>query len=256
MTLSLWRLGASILFVLASALAVWEFAPASLVGLLIERASANRLTLVGASGRLRDGRGTLTARSDGARVSIAWTVDAKDLAAARLAGTLRVGAARATRFAATFDSLEFGRIDIALPAALVAEAIGAYGGYKIGGTAALRSEHVLLQRDSAYTRLTLEWTNAASGLVDVAPLGSYVANIEVFAGIGTISVHTKEGPLLLDGTGRWSQARTALALNARASGERAELLKAWLRAMTPEQPDGVFRFVWPARAAHQRGPNS
>ena len=246
MKVSLWRLGASILFALASAIAVWQFAPASLVGIWIERASENRLTLAGASGRLRDGRGALTSRSDGARVLVAWTIEPKELAAARLAGTLSVGAAQATRFAATFDSLELGRMDIALPAALVAEAMGAYGGYKIGGTATLRAEHVLLERDSAYARLTLEWINASSGLVDVAPLGSYVADIEVFAGIGTVSVRTKEGPLLLDGTGRWSRVRTALALNARASGERADLLKAWLRTMTPEQAGGVFHFVWPA----------
>jgi hypothetical protein len=256
MTLSLWRLGASILFVLASALAVWEFAPASLVGLLIERSSANRITLAGASGRLWDGHGTLTARSNGARVAIAWTLAPKKLIAAQLAGTLRVGASQLTRFAATRDSLELDRIDIALPAALVAEAIGAYGGYKIGGTIALHAARAFLHRDSASARVSLEWTNAASGLVDVMPLGSYVADIEWLAGIGTISVHTKEGPLLLDGTGRWSRVRAALALNARASGERAELLKAWLRAMTPEQPDGVFRFVWPTRAVHQRGPNS
>ncbi len=250
MRFSLWRLGASILFALTSAVAVWELAPASLVGIWIERASENRLTLVGASGRLRDGRGTLTSGNDGARVLVAWTIEPKALAAARLAGTLSVGAAPATRFAATFDSLELGRMDIALPAALLVEAMGAYGGYKIGGTAALRAEHVLLQRDSAYAHLTLEWINAASGLVDVAPLGSYVADIEVFAGVGTISVRTTEGPLLLDGAGRWSHAGSALALNARASGERADLLKAWLRAMTPEQPGGIFRFVWPARATH------
>ncbi len=245
MTRSLWRLAAAILFALASVFALGAFAPASLLGSWIEHASANRLTLAGASGRLWDGRGTLTARSDGARVLIAWTLAPRNLVAARLAGTLTVGAAQSTRFTATHDSLDLGRIDIALPAAIVAEAIGAYGGYKIGGTAALRAERAFLHRDSASARLTLEWTHAASGLVDVTPLGSYVADIEWFAGAGAISVRTKEGPLLLDGAGRWSRAGSALWLNARASAERADTLKAWLRTLTPEQPGGTFRFVWP-----------
>lgn len=240
-----WRLAAVALFIMASAFSLAALAPAGLVGSLIEYASANRLTLAGASGRVWEGRGTLTARSTGARVLLGWTLQPKELVFARLSGTVSVGAAQPTRFIAARSSLEVDRIDVALPAAIVAEALGAYSGYTIGGTVQIRSQRVYLHHENASARIALEWAHAATGVIAVAPLGHYRADLEWIAGTASINVRTHEGPLHLDGNGRWSGNSAALALNARASGEQAETLKAWLRTMTPEQPGGIFRFVWP-----------
>jgi hypothetical protein len=117
------------LFIVASTVSLTALAPASLVGALIEYASADRLTLAGASGRVWDGRGTLTARSNGARVLLRWTLQPTELVGARLSGNITLGPAAPVRFVATLTSLEFDRIDIIVPAAIVAEALGAYSGY-------------------------------------------------------------------------------------------------------------------------------
>ena len=240
-----WRSAGAALFLTASAFSLAAMAPAALVGTLIEYASANRLTLAGASGRVWEGIGTLTARSNGARVLLGWTLQPKELVIARLRGTVTVGGAQPMQFTATRASLEIDRIDVALPAAIVAEALGPYSGYKIGGTAQIRSQRVYFHHDNASARIALEWTHAATGVIAVVPLGHYRADLEWIAGTASINVRTHEGPLQLDGGGRWSGNGAALALNARASGEQAETLRAWLRTMTPERPGGMFSFVWP-----------
>jgi hypothetical protein len=249
-----WHCAAVALFVSALAIGVGVFAPASLIAVPIEHASENRLTLTAVSGSLWNGRGTLTARGNGARTSLSWTLNPWELFAGQVAGTLTVGSAAPSRFVVTRSALSVDAIDVFLPAALAAEAFGAYAGYKIGGRVQLRSQRAYFHRDSASARVTLDWRDATTGIVPVSPLGSYRVELEWVAGTGSVSVHTQEGPLFLDGGGRWSSTGAALSLTARPSTEQAEFLKPWLRTMTPEQPGGIFRFVWPQPRSRSPSP--
>jgi len=252
-----WFWAGTAFFVVALASALAAFAPASLVGRALERASDGRLILAGTHGRIWAGRGTLLAPKDSARVLLAWTLTPAALLTARVAGELRIGAAEPTPFEATWERITLGRIDAALPAALVAAALGPFEGYKIGGVVRVRAERAAIDRDGGAGRIYLEWNDAASGLIDVTPLGSYQAELEATAQGGTLAVRTRGGPLLLDGTGRWSAGGAALQLTARASGERQQTLQAWLSTMAPQQADGSYRFVWPQPSpAQRRGPRS
>jgi len=241
--------------VLASALAA--FAPASLVGRALEQASDGRLILAGTNGSIWAGRGTLLTPKDSARVLLAWTLTPTALLGARVAGELRIGAAEPTPFVATRERIALGRIDTALPAALIAAALGPFEGYKIGGVVRVRAERAAIDRAGGAGRVYFEWNEAASGLIDVTPLGSYQAELEATAQGGNLTVRTSGGPLLLDGAGRWSAGGAALQLTARASGERQQTLEAWLSTMAPKQADGSYRFAWPQPSpAQRRGPRS
>ena len=242
---SSWTAAGGALFTAVLLYSLISFAPASLIAPMVEHVSDDRLTVAGTTGRIWAGRGVLTARANGARVPVGWTLNPGELYALRLRGEIAVASSAPSRFVATRDTLELEAMDIALPAALVAEALGPFSAYGIGGIVRLSSKRAVFDRDSAAARVTLDWTDAASAVIAVAPLGSYVADVEWISDAGSIRVRSTAGPLLLEGTGRWSPDGAALTLDARASGARSETLKAWLKTMTPELPDGRFRFVWP-----------
>jgi len=244
------------LFLVTLAGAIAALAPASLLGRAIEHATDGRLVLAGSSGRIWAGRGTLLASRGSARVLLAWTVSPWDVLGARLGGELRIGGAEPTSFMVTRRSVALGRIDAALPAALVAAALGPYDGYGIAGALRVRAERAVIDPDGGSGRVYLEWNDAATSLIDVVPLGSYQVELEATRQGGTISARTRDGPLAIAGAGRWSAGGAALQLSVRARGEREQQLQAWLRTMTPQQADGSFRFVWPHAAPVQRGPRS
>ena len=245
-TSKLWLVAGGALFTAVLLYSLMHFAPASLIITIVEHASDDRLTVAGATGRIWAGRGVLTSRVSGARVLIGWTLSPQELYALRLRGEIGVGSSAPSRFVATRGAVELDAIDIVLPAGLLAEALGPLGGYGVGGTVHLTSKRSVFHRDSAAARLTLGWRDATSTVIAVAPLGSYLADVEWISGAGSIRVRSTAGPLLLEGVGGWSHTGAALTLDARVSGDKSEALKGWLKTMTPELPDGRFRFVWPA----------
>jgi general secretion pathway protein N len=248
-------LAATVLFAFAFVVAAIVGAPAGLIASAVERSTGGRLTMVGSRGSLWHGQGTLIARTDLSALPVRWSIDGVSIVDAKLTASVQVGASAAIPVAATPSSVALGKLDVTLPAAIIAEAVGAYGGYKIGGSVRVQGRSIRFDRAGGAGRVELEWHQAATGLIAVAPLGSYVADLRWNAAAGDVSVRTTEGFLRLDGSGRWTAGGAALALTARPSGERTETLKAWLKTMAPESPDGGFRFVWP-QPAHQRGASS
>ena len=243
-----WQLASVAFFALATLVSIAVLAPASVVAAIVHALSEGRLTLAGTSGRLWNGRGVLIAAASGSRVLVSWSVTPRHLHASRLVGEITFGAARPWRFIAAPDALRLDAADVTLPAALIAEALGPYGGYRIGGMLRLRSEQAILRRQSASARMTIDWTDATTGLIDVAPLGSYVCEIDWIASHGEIRVRSTQGPLFVDGAGRWSGSAATLSLDARTSGKGSDTIDAWLRTMAPELPGRRFRFSWPAPA--------
>lgn len=249
-------LGAALLFTTAFVLAAVYLAPASLVVVPIERATEGRLTVVAASGRIWSGHGTLTARSDAAKVPLAWALTAVHPLRGSAEAVLTVGASEPVNVTISLARLHIGRLDVALPASIIAVASGATASFRVGGTTRARSAGIALERNGGSGRIALEWRDASTGFMAVAPLGSYGADLDWSGQQGSVTVHTLDGPLAIDGSGRWTSGGAALSVTARPGGERAETLKSWLRTMTPELPDGSFRFAWPQPGTPQRGARS
>lgn len=236
-------------FLLCLAIAAIAGAPASLVDAAVAHYTSGRMRVFACEGTLWNGSGVLTTSSGRARTRVEWQIAPDAMLQAALAGTLTLGTSAPLRFQASASRVDLGPLEITLPAALVAAALGPYEAYDIGGTARVRSQGLVLTQTSGSGRAELDWLQAHTGVVDVVPLGSYRARMEVNANAGRIDLHTVEGPLSLSGAGQWTAGGTAVSLTARSDGPAAERIGSWLRTMAPAQPDGSFRFVWPPQRA-------
>jgi len=94
----------------------------------------------------------------------------------------------------------------------------------------------------------LEWRNAAVGLSEVKPLGSYRADIRAEGTTGNVALTTLQGPLRVTGQGTLTPPdRLAFTGEARAEGEQARALEPLLNLMGPARPDGARAIAWQVR---------
>lgn len=232
-------------FLVCFAIAVIVRAPASLIDAVVAHQTKGRVRVAGCEGTLWRGNGVLMTSIGQARTRIEWRIDAGRLLHATLAGTVMLGTSAPVRIQTTTSRVDIGVLDAAFPAALVAAALGPYEAYEIGGDVRVRSQGLVLTQAAGSGRADIEWLQARTGVIDVAPLGSYRMRVDANAAGGRVDLQTLEGPLTLSGTGQWTAGGLALSLTARGSAPHSERIDAWLRTMAPAQPDGSFRFVWP-----------
>lgn len=241
----MWRLAGTLAFALSVLVALAVLAPASLVSSAIERASDGRLTLAAARGTLWSGSGTLVARVSGARAGIAWAVSPAALLRGRLAGTATIGAESPFRFAAGWRDLRLEGVAIMLPAALVAEALGPFGRYRIGGSLRARTAELVVRPHGLHGQLQLAWQDATTGLIPIAPLGSYLVDVTASTHGAALSLRTLAGPLRLDGASERAGSHSVIALRAQAEGAQAETLNDWLSALAAQRTTDGFLFHVP-----------
>jgi len=85
----------------------------------------------------------------------------------------------------------------------------------------------------------IEWRNAALGLSEVRPLGSYRAAWRADNGPGTVEVTTLQGPLRVTGRGTTTPAlRFSFTGEARSEPQAATALEPLLNLMGPRRSDG------------------
>lgn len=231
----------TVCFLLAASLT----APACLMDAAIAHATDGRLRIDGCEGTLWRGAGLLATSDGRGRTPIGWHVAPEALLRGEIAGSLTLASSQAATIRATPHRLDIGPLDATLPAAIIAAGLGRHETYDIGGTVRISTPGAALTRAAHVGRIDVEWLNARSRVIDVAPLGSYRARAESNANGGRIDLQTMEGPLELKGAGQWTPGGIALSLHARGVGPDAERITAWLRTMAPMQPDGSFRFAWP-----------
>lgn len=235
-----------VFFLLCFAAAAIVQAPAALLDAVVAYHTQQRLRLVDCAGTIWRGRALLTTASGHARAGIEWRIAARSLLRATLSSTVRIDAGAPVPIQASRRRLEIGALDAALPAALVAEALGAHSSYGIGGNVRVRTAGLVIGTTSGSGTVEIEWRQAQTGIIDLSPLGSYRARVDLSAAGGRTELQTLEGPLMLSGSGVWTQGGFAGSLVARGSGPHADRISAWLATSAPAQPDGSFRFVWPA----------
>jgi len=91
-----------------------------------------------------------------------------------------------------------------------------------------------------YGDLRIEWREAATGLSDVRPLGTYRADWHSDGGTGRVTVTTLGGALRVDGTGTTTApARLAFSGEARAEADTATALEPLLDLIGPRKPNGA-----------------
>ena len=96
----------------------------------------------------------------------------------------------------------------------------------------------------AFGRLTVTMSDIASRISRVKPLGSYRVVYEAQGEIGTLSLATIKGPLLLDGRGDMRDQRFIFNGVARADPNFAENLRSLLDLLGRRSPDGTYALVF------------
>jgi general secretion pathway protein N len=219
-----------------------SFAPASLMGSVLERASGGTLMLAQTTGSLWQGSGVVVLRQKARYQTLGnyrWNLKL-------FSAAFQVQAGEAAPMTARYEPLA-GRINIdsmhvTLPVSIIEIAAPQLGPYQLQGSLVASSDHLTLDAGRMDGQITMDWLGAASALSTIRPLGDYRILLK---GNGTAldaQLLTLSGKLQLTGNGTFDNASgmrftgTAQAAPGTAAAELNELL----HHIGPEISPGVF----------------
>ena len=240
------------LFAVTLLIALLVLAPASLLGIAVEHASKGDLTLTESTGTLWHGRGVIVGMRSGARAPVEWRVNSANLFPPTINISVSLNSSNPVNLSIGSASVTLTNAEITVPAELIADVLPAARAYKLAGQVRLQSSRLQLEQDRATGTVLVNWRNATSAWIAVAPLGAYDIRCDFTGASGAATLSTVSGPLLASGHAQWSDTSSSARITARATGPQATPLKAWLTAIAVEQPDGAFQFTSPATGANAR----
>jgi general secretion pathway protein N len=218
------------------------FAPASLMGSILERSSGGMLTLAQTKGSLWQGSGVALLRQKSSYQmlgSYRWHLKIFSAAFQVQAGDAPPMTVRYVPFA---GRINVDKLHLTLPASIISIAAPQLGPYQLMGTFEASSDHLTLNAGGMDGQINVDWLNAASALSEIRPLGDYRIALQ---GNGTAldaQLSTLSGKLQLNAKGSYDMANgmrftgTAQAAPGTAAAELNELL----HHIGPEIRPGVF----------------
>ena len=228
-----------------------SFAPASLMGSVLERASAGKLTLAQTQGRLWKGSGVALLRLKTRYQTLgSYRWDLKVFSA-----TLQVQAGEAApmtvHFAPFSGRINIDNLRITLPVSIMEIAAPQLGPYQLQGSLETSCDHLTLDAAGMTGQVTMDWSRAASALSTISPLGDYRILLQGNGSALDAQLSTLSGKLLLSGKGGFDNATgmhftgTAQAAPGTAETELNEML----HHIGPEISPGVFTLALMPQAA-------
>lgn len=221
---------------------LFAFAPASLMGYALERASGGTLSLAQTTGSVWQGSGVALLRQNARYQTLGsyrWRLRLFSAALQVQAGESAPMTVRYTPFSGRID---IDNLQLTLPASALELAAPQLGPYQLQGALEASSDHLTMDGSGVGGQVSVDWLRAASGLSEIRPLGDYRILLQ---GNGTAldaKLSTLSGKLLLSGTGSFDKANgmringTAQAAPGAAAAELNELL----HHIGPEISPGVF----------------
>lgn len=218
------------------------FAPAALMGAVLERASGGMLTLAQTKGSLWQGSGVALLRQKSGYQTLGsyrWHLKVFNAAFQVQAGE---AAPMTVRYIPLAGRINVDKLHLTLPASIISVAAPQLGPYQLQGSFEARSDHLTLSAGGMDGQIDVDWLHAASALSPIRPLGDYRI---VLQGNGTVldaQLSTLSGKLQLDGKGSFDTTNgmrftgTAQAAPGTAAVELNELL----HHIGPEIRPGVF----------------
>ncbi len=234
----LWLAGA-LAGVLAMALVLLAFAPASLADVALRAVSNDRVALTEADGSIWSGSGRLV------------FVDVASLAAAEAAGSpvlpgvaipgrlswqLRrlpllfglidaraqlVGMSDAIRLSGHVGELRADAGRLALPRVDLGRLGSPWNTIRPAGSLELRWDGLVFRDNGFEGRAEIDLRGMASALTPVRPLGDYRIEVSGDGGRAALAIQTLQGPLRLSGKGTWD-ARAGVRFDAEAAADESE----------------------------------
>jgi general secretion pathway protein N len=230
---------AALLAVLATL--IW-FAPAVMVDVALERATAGRLRLANASGTFWDGKGRIVLADVLADVStsnefvgdrtvvqglvlpgeLTWSIRRLPILLGMIDASLRIdGMAAPLRLSGSFNELRLSAGSLNLASMELSKLGSPWNTIRPSALIGLRWNDLTIRSGLFNGKMTIELRDASSVLTPVQPLGSYQIEVSGNGQQAVLNLSTLKGPLNLTGTGSWSD-RGGLRFLAQASPDPAE----------------------------------
>ncbi len=221
---------------------LFAFAPASLMGYALERASGGTLSLAQTTGSLWQGSGVALLRQHTRYQTLGsyrWNLKLLSAAVQVQTGDF---APMTMRYIPFTGHLDINNLHFDLPASALEFAAPQLRPYQLQGTLDAHSDHLALSAAGMDGQITVDWTQAASGLSEIRPLGDYRILLQGSGSAVEAHLSTVSGKLLLSGTGRFDNA-SGMSVNGTAQaapGTAAVELNELLHHIGPEVSPGVF----------------
>jgi general secretion pathway protein N len=218
------------------------FAPASLMGYGLERASGGALSLVQTQGSIWRGSGVALLRQNSRYQTLGsyrWQLQILSASVQVQAGDATVMSARYVPFAQRVD---VDNLHISFPVSAIDIVAPQLAPYQLRGSLTASSDHLTLDAAGMHGQVTVDWLQAASALSDIRPLGDYRILLQSNGRSLDAQLSTLSGKLKLDGKGSFDNAAgmrfngTAQATPGTAQAEVTELL----HHIGPEVRPGIF----------------
>ncbi|MBU0622760.1 MAG: type II secretion system protein N [Gammaproteobacteria bacterium] len=221
------------------------FAPASLMGFALARASGGTLSLAQTTGSLWQGSGVALLKNKSHQQTLGsyrWKLHPFD-------ASLQLWTSDSTpttvRYLPLSNRVDIDKLHIILPASAIELAAPQLGPYQLQGMFDAHSEQLSLDTKGLNGQISVDWMNAASALSAIRPLGDYRIVLQGKGGGVDAQLSTLSGKLLLNGTGSFDP-RNGMQLNGTAQaapGSAATELNELLHHIGPEVRPGVFKLA-------------
>ena len=188
------------------------YAPAQLMGSVLNQLSKNRLSLAYTEGSFWQGNGHLLLNNVNQQADpvdmgkVNWNTQVMQLIAGKFAAHLTLN--QGVPFWVTVDTsrLHIEHAAFNLPADIISTLVPSFKPAQLGGQLEVRCNNFSLTKQEILGQLEIDWNQASSPLSMVNPLGNYHAKFE---GKGTglnVQLSTlSAGPLLVEGLGHWAE---------------------------------------------------
>jgi general secretion pathway protein N len=230
----------------AYAVALFAYAPATLVDAALQRASHGTLRLAQAEGTLWSGSGQIEIREAGGRTGVSKSLSWHLVPESVLRGHLvcEVGLDPPAVFfplTISLTRIELANADISLPATVLGMGIPKLAPLGLTGDVLIHVARLSVARGTMQGNATLRWHGAGSILTTVSPLGDYEVHLEGADTTFHAVLRSIEGPLWLDGNGSWQQGSNPEFLaTAHVDPPYREQLAPLLRLIAVERSEGSF----------------
>jgi general secretion pathway protein N len=221
--------------------------PASVLSRILDHASDGRVALANTKGTLWNGSANpVIHRRGGGLITLTtlhWDVAVPALFTGKLSAQLQWDDESQTvpmEVIASIGQVEARHVYVPLSAILLDDVSEFLKPAALRGQVILRSEALLINKQSVQGAATADWMNASSLLSSIAPLGNYHFTFSSSPAGLDITLSTTSGALLLAGQGRFSPA-TGLDFRgtAQAASGKEEALRELLGHMGPQERPGV-----------------
>jgi general secretion pathway protein N len=132
--------------------------------------------------------------------------------------------------------------------ALATAALPLVARFRPEGRVSASADAIEVAGDEMRGDLRIEWKDAAVGLSELRPLGSYRAQLRGEGGPAKLEITTLDGALRIQGRGTVDAlGRLAFSGEARAEGANARALDPLMGLLGPPRPDGSRALEWRLR---------